>query len=43
VSKNVFTEYEWGHFLLKSLYANNTEETKHNYYKRVSLGYQFRF
>jgi hypothetical protein len=43
VKKNVFIEYEWGHFLLKSLYANNTATTKHNYYKRVSLGYQFRF
>lgn len=41
--KNVFLEYEWGHFLLKSLYKNNTDEIKHNYYKRVSLGYQVRF
>ena len=43
LKKNVFAEYEWGHFLLKSVYPDNTEETKHNYYKRVSLGYQFRF
>ncbi|WP_162945030.1 DUF3943 domain-containing protein [Flavisolibacter nicotianae] len=43
VLKKVFAEYEWGHFLLKSLYPNNTTEKKHNYYKRVSLGYQFRF
>lgn len=41
--KKVFAEYEWGHFLLKSLYTDNTNETKHNYYKRVSVGYQFRF
>lgn len=43
VKKNVFIEYEWGHFLLKSLFSTYTEGTKHNYYKRVSLGYQFRF
>jgi hypothetical protein len=43
VRKNVFVEYELGHFLLKSLYINNTKEVKHNYYKRVSIGYQFRF
>lgn len=43
VRKNIFVEYEWGHFVLKSLYADNTREAKHNYYKRVSVGYQFRF
>lgn len=43
VKKNLFIEYEWGHFLLKSLFMNNTREAKHNYYKRVSVGYQFRF
>ena len=43
VRKNIFLEYEWGHFLLKSLYTDRLHETKHNYYKRISAGYQFRF
>ena len=43
VKKNIFLEYESGHFLLTSLYRNGTNATKHNYYKRVSLGYRFRF
>jgi hypothetical protein len=37
-----FLEYEWGHFQLTGLYTNKTQK-KHNYYKRVSVGYQFRF
>lgn len=43
VKRNVFVEYETGHFLLKSVYRDGAEEKKHNYYKRLSLGYQFRF
>lgn len=43
VSRKVFLEYEWGHFLLKSLYPDRLEATRHNYYKRISVGYQFRF
>ncbi|HEU4634317.1 MAG TPA: hypothetical protein VFS22_10045 [Flavisolibacter sp.] len=41
--KNIFIEYEAGHFMLESIYRDNTKEKKHNYYKRLSAGYQFRF
>jgi len=41
--KNVFLEYERGNFRLTSVYADNYEKVKENVYKRLSLGYQFRF
>jgi hypothetical protein len=41
--KNAFIEYERGNFLLRSVYADNSEKAKHNSYKRLSAGYQFRF
>jgi hypothetical protein len=43
LTKNVFLEYERGDFALTSVYTDSHENVKHNSYKRLSLGYQFRF
>lgn len=43
LKKNVFLEYERGNFQLTSVHADKDEKVKHSTYKRLSVGFQFRF